>query len=528
MSNDFYNKNPLLKGIGKKINYTEEQLKEFLLCKDEPIYFIKKYCKIISLDHEEPINFDLFDYQKRFLTSIHDNRKVVSLQPRQMGKTTTVAAYILYCITFTSNYTCAILANKAAISREILARVKLMYEFLPDWIKQGVKKWNEGSIEFENGSKAFSAATTKSGLRGKSCNMIYIDEAAIIPNNIAEDFFTAIYPIISAGKNTKVILTSTPLGYNHFWKYWNESIKGTNGFVPIEVKYQEHPERDEAWAEFQKKLLGDVKYNQEVLCHFLGSTATLISGDKLSKMSSVPFVYVKDDHLSIIEYPEENRNYFISVDTSEGVGGDYSAFSVIDITKFPYKVVAKYKNNKISHLIYPNIIFDIAKKYNESYVLVEINSVGIQVAQILHDELEYENLLMVASQTKIGQHLSYHNKANYGIKTTKQVKRIGCQTLKTLIEEDKLLIFDEDIIMELTNFVEAKGSYQADEGYHDDLVMTLVLFAWATQDTLFKELTNSNARKQMFERQLLEIEQDMLPVGFYNDGQPETEVLANF
>ncbi len=263
-------------------------------------------------------------------------------------------------------------------------------------------------------------------------------------------------------------------------------------------------------------------------CHFLGSTATLISGDKLSKMSSVPFVYVKDDHLSIIEYPEENRNYFISVDTSEGVGGDYSAFSVIDITKFPYKVVAKYKNNKISHLIYPNIIFDIAKKYNESYVLVEINSVGIQVAQILHDELEYENLLMVASQTKIGQHLSYHNKANYGIKTTKQVKRIGCQTLKTLIEEDKLLIFDEDIIMELTNFVETKGSYQADEGYHDDLVMTLVLFAWASQDTLFKDLTNINSRKEMFEQQMFEIEQNMLPIGFYNDGQTEDEVLANF
>lgn len=522
-----YKNNPLLKGVGQKINYTEDQIKELILCKEDPVYFIKTYCKIVSLDHEEPILFDLYGFQERFINTVHTERKVISMMPRQMGKTTTTAGYLIHQVIFNGSYTVAILANKASAAREILSRMKLMYEFLPSWMQHGVKKWNEGSIELENGSKAFTAATTKSGLRGKSCNLLYVDEVSSVPNNIAEEFFTAIYPIVFAGKTTKIILTSTPIGYNHFWKYWNDSIKKINGFIPVEVIYKEHPDRDEEWANEQLKLLGSVKFQQEVMCSFIGSSNTLISGSKIAQLSAMEFLYT-NDNLDITEYPKEGHDYFISVDCAEGIGGDYSTASVIDITEFPYKVVGKYRSNKISYLLFPNVLFTLAKRYSNASVLLEINSVGNEVARTLYEELEYENVLMVSSERRIGQHLSLHGQANYGVRMTKQVKRLGCHSLKTLIEEDKLLIFDKDIISEISVFIESKGTFKADEGYYDDLMMSLVVFAWAVQDDMFKDLTNKNTRKAIFEKQMDEIDQQMLPVGFYFDGSEDEEVLSDF
>lgn len=365
------------------------------------------------------------------------------------------------------------------------------------------------------------------GILSHNCNFLYIDEAAIIPNNIADEFFTAIYPIISAGKKTKIVLTSTPKGYNHFWKYWNEAEKGTNGFAHLRVHYKEHPKRDEKWAKEQRELLGEVAFNQEVLCSFIGSSHTLISGDTLSKLSAKDYIWQKNDY-DAIEEPQIGHTYFIAVDTSEGIGGDASAFLVIDVTKFPYFTVGKFKCNTISYLLYPNIIHQIAKLYNDAFVLVEINSIGNSVAQILYDELEYENILMVSQRTKDGQFLSLSAKANYGVKTTKQVKRIGCHTLKTLIEEEKLLIFDEDTIRELSTFIESRGTYAADEGYHDDLVMSLVLFAWATQDAMFKDIVNVDTRKAILEQRLKDLDNQMLPVGFYSDGLEEDEMLSIF
>lgn len=526
--NEFtYNSNPLLKKTGASVSYTKEQVEELIKCKEDPIYFIENYCKIVSLDHEDPILFSLFEYQKNFIKSMHENRRLISMQPRQMGKTSVVAGYICWYVGFQSNQTVAILANKGDVAQEVLTRVKFMYEHLPTWMQHGIKKWNEKSIVLENGSKIITAATTKSGLRSRSCNFLYIDEAAIIPNNIAEEFFTAIYPIISAGKKTKIILTSTPKGYNHFWKYWNEAITNKNGFSYLEVKYYEHPQRDEAWAREQRQLLGELAFQQEVLCSFIGSSLTLISGDTLSRLSFVEYVYQKNE-VDFIEYPEKDHIYFIPVDTSEGVGGDYSAFSVVDITKFPYRVVAKFRSNKINYLFYPNIIHQIAKMYFDAFVLVEINSIGNQVAHILHDDLEYENLMMVSQETKKGQYLSLENKANFGVKTTKQVKRIGCQTLKTLIEDNKLLVTDKDIINEFTTFIETKGSYAADTTYHDDLVMTLVLFAWATQDNMFKDIINTDTRKAIIERREKEMEDFILPVGYLNDGLEEDEEILSF
>jgi len=318
MDNNSYNGNQNLKQIGFTIEYTADNVKEILTCKDDPIYFIKNYCKIVSLDSEALIPFDLFPYQERVITAINDNNRTLVMTGRQQGKTQTVAAYILWYTLFNNNKQVAILANKASAAREVLSRYQLMYENVPMWMQQGIKTWNKGDIELENGSKILTAATSASGIRGKSINMLYIDEAAIIPNNVAEEFFTSVYPVVSAGKTTKIVLSSTPYGYNHFWKFWNEAEQGINGFFPVRVEYTEHPKRDKAWADQQRELLGEVKFNQEVLCHFLGSSYTLISGDCLARLSHLPFVYQKDN-VDIVEQPTAGRSYFITVDTSRGV-----------------------------------------------------------------------------------------------------------------------------------------------------------------------------------------------------------------
>jgi len=523
-SKNSYNGNRSLKQIGFVIQYTSEQVSELMICKDDPIYFIRKYCQIVSLDSEMLIPFDLFPYQERFLNAIQENRRVISMQPRQMGKSQVVAAYVLWYTLFNRNKTVAILAHKSDGAMEILSRYQLMYENLPLWMQQGIKTWNKGDVELENGSSVFTAATSQSGIRGKSVNLLYVDEVAIVPNNIAEQFFTSVYPVVSAGQTTKIILTSTPLGYNHFWKFWNEAERGTNGFIPIKVEYFEHPKRDLKWAEEQKALLGEVKFNQEVLCKFLGSTNTLISPDVISNLSPKSYIYEKDN-LDILESPQLNNSYFITVDTSRGVGGDYSAFTVIDTTKYPFSVVAKYRNNTISPLLYPDIIVKLAKDYNNAYILVEINDIGQQVADLIYNELEYENMIWVGSDARYGQTLSISGKnSSLGIRTTKQIKRIGCSSLKSLVENSKLLIFDKDIISEISTFVENKGSFEADEGYNDDLVMTLVLFAWASNDPLFKDLMNSNNRKALYSQQIKNIEEDLTPFGFIDNGVPEDAV----
>lgn len=516
-----YNGNRSLKQIGYALEYTYEHIQEILKCKDDPIYFIKTYCKIVSLDSEQLVPFDLYPYQEKFINTLQDNRRVISMQPRQMGKSQTVAAYVLWYSLFNNNKTVAILAHKSDAAMEILSRYQLMYENIPLWMQQGIKTWNKGDVELENGSSVFTAATSSAGIRGKSVNLLYVDEAAIIPNNIAEAFFTSVYPVVSAGETTKIILTSTPLGYNHFWKFWNDAENNSNGFTPLRVEYYEHPKRDLKWAEEQKALLGEIKFNQEVLCAFLGSSNTLISADTIARLSPKPFIYSKDN-LDVLEEPRKENTYFITVDTSRGVGGDYSAFTVIDATNYPYSIVAKYRDNKISPLLYPDIIHKVAKDYNNAFILVEINDIGQQVADIIHNDLEYENMIWVGSDSRYGQFLSSSGKNSHlGVRTTKQIKRIGCATFKSLVEENKLLIFDKDIISEISTFIEHNGSFEADEGYHDDLTMSLVLFAWASNDMLFKDLMNANNRQALFSQQIKAIEEELTPFGFIDDGTPE-------
>jgi hypothetical protein len=537
MADTSYMNNLNLKKVGVALSYTEEQIIEIQKCSEDPVYFIDNYCYIITLDHGiQP--FKLYDCQKEKIRVIHENRKILLMEGRQQGKTQSSVAYILWYTLFQEAKNVAILANKETAAREAMSRYQMMYENLPIWMQQGVKVWNKGDIELENGSKVFTSATTSSGIRGKSVNLLYIDEAAIIPNNVADAFFTSVYPVISSGKTTKILITSTPLGYNHFWKFWNDAENGRNDFVSLYIPYWKIPGRDEKWAEEQKRLLGELKYNQEVACQFLGSSLTLIRGDVIGQMSYDNPI-LSDNGLDLYEYPIKGERdkegkiivhphaYIIVADTAQGVGGDYSAFVIIDITEVPYKLVGKYRDNKIAPMLYPSVIHKLAKQYNDAYVLVEVNS-SEQVAHILYSEYEYENILFVTKNSK-GQAITGGfggaNKTRLGVHTDKKVKRIGCFTFKSLVEEKKMLIPDADIISELSTFIQVRDSYKADEGYHDDLVMPLVLFSWITTNPYFKEISNVNLREAIYQEKIKQIEHEMLPLGYIDDGQQEELML---
>jgi hypothetical protein len=539
MNNNGYNGNASLKRAGIDLSYTEKEVLELAKCVENPTYFIDNYCYIVTLDHGiQP--FKLYDCQKEKVETIHNNRKVIIMEGRQQGKTTVAAAYILWYTLFQESKTVAILANKASTAREIMSRYQLMFEHLPPWMQQGVKTWNKGDVELENGSVVFTAATTAAGIRGKSVNLLYIDEAAIIPNTIADQFFTAVYPVISAGQTTKILITSTPLGYNHFWKFWNDAVNKVNDFIPMFIPYSRIPGRNEAWALEQRRQLGELKYNQEVLCKFLGSSLTLIDSSTIEYMSTCPTVYSKDG-LDLYEYPikaerddEEKlvrkpHSYVIVADTAKGVGGDYSAFVIIDITEVPYKLVGKYRDNKIAPMLYPTIIHKVARDFNDAYVLIETNS-SEQVAHILHNELEYGNLVFVNRSTKTGQMVSGGfggGKTQLGVNTDKRVKRIGCFTFKSLLEEKKLLVFDADVISEISTFIQVRDSYQADDGYHDDLVMPLVLFSWLTTNPYFREMSDVNIREAMYQERIKQIEEEVVPFGFIMNGGEDELIVED-
>lgn len=508
-----YRSNPNLRPAGTVIQYEEEQIAEYVKCKFDPIYFIKTYVKIVHVDRGL-ISFELYPFQERLIRTFHENRLIISMQPRQYGKTQTTAAFLLHHIIFNDNKLVAILANKALIAREILARVQLAYENLPKWLQQGILTWNKGSIELENGSKIIAASTSATAIRGLSVSLLYLDEFAFVENNSAEEFFTSVYPTISSGKKTKIIMSSTPNGFNHFYKFWNEAEEGINGFRPFRVHWHEHPERDEEWFKMQKAVLGEMKFSQEVLCEFLGSSMTLLSGSTLARLTYKQPIHIFKDvpGLRIYEDPKPNRSYVMTVDVSRGRHLDYSAFVVWDISTQPYTQAATYYNSEIPPMLYPSIIFNVGRKYNDAFILVEINDIGEQVANILYYELEYENMFWTKSEIlgKIGSNNPYP-----GIRTTKKTKRIGCANLKDMIDNNQMIISDFTFIQELATFVQSKtGSYEADEGFHDDLVACGWLFAWMTVQTFFKDLTDSDIRLKMHEKNIQQLEEELTPFGF--------------
>ena len=520
-----YHGNPNLKPLAYQHDFTAHEISEYVKCQNDTKYFIENYVKIVTLDKGlQP--FKLFECQKGKVDLIMNSRKVILMEGRQQGKTVTAAACILHYTIFQEDKTVAIMANKASAAREVLNRYQIMYENLPLWMQQGVRVWNKGDVELENNSKVLSAATTASAIRGKSVNWLYIDEAAIIPNNIADEFFTSVYPTISAGETTKILLTSTPLGYNHFWKFWNEAEKKVNGFDHMFIPYYEIPGRDEKWLEEQKGLLGEVKFNQEVMCEFLGSTNTLINATTIGRLSTKEPEYSKAG-LDIFEAPQEGKYYAMACDTARGIGGDYSAFVVVDITAMPYRVVAKYRDNTIAPMLFPDVIGKVGRDYNNAFILVEVNDIGQQVVEILHGEVEYDNILSTVTEQQ-RQYISpgFGKQTKLGVNTSKSVKRQGCFTFKSLLEEQKLLIFDEHIIHEISTFIEKGNSYQADEGYHDDLVMCMVLFGWLASQTFFKDMTDVNVREGLFGQKMGEIQTSLTPYIRVDGQEPEFEVIG--
>ena len=516
--------NKKIRPDGWKHPYTMAEMIEFEKCKNDPIYFIRNYVKIISLD-AGMVNFDMFGFQEKYIRMLLENRKTICKLFRQGGKTTCTAAAICWYIIFSDTpQNVAVLAHKASGAREILSRIKLMYEELPPFLQHAVKEWNKGSIWLSNGSKVTAAATSASAARGGSINWLYLDEYAFVGANIADEFFASVFPTLSSGKTTKISVTSTPIGYNHFWKMWDEAEKGLNGFATFTANYWERPGYDKDWAADQLRVLKELKFNQEILMHFLGSSNTLIAGAYIATMTAYEYVYQKDG-LDIIEKPQPGHTYVAVADTSRGVGGDSSVVTMIDITTVPYKLVAKYRDNKVQPMLFPSIIYKMAMDYNEAFVLVEINDNGQSVSDALFHEMEYENLLWI-SKEKGGQKVSSgfgKGTSQSGVRTDKLVKRVGCSTLKSLIEENKLLVNDRDFIQEFSTFTEMKGSFAADVGYHDDLAMTMVLFAWLTTSPYFKELTNVNLRTTIYQERIAAIEQELTPFGAINDGRQKPE-----
>ena len=519
MSNDVYLGNPLLKKANTPIEFTQEQIEEYIKCREDPVYFAQNYVQIVTLDHGlQP--FKTYDFQEKLIKNFHNHRFNICKMPRQTGKSTTCVSYLLHYAIFNDSVNIGILANKATTARELLARLATAYENLPKWMQQGILVWNKGNIELENGSKILAASTSASAVRGMSFNILFLDEFAFVPNHIADAFFASVYPTITSGKSTKVIIVSTPHGMNHFYRMWTDAEKSRNEYVPTDVHWSEVPGRDAVWKEQTIANTSEQQFKIEFECEFLGSVDTLIAP---SKLKALVFDQPLNSNagLDIHAVPENGHDYAIAVDVARGVGNDYSAFVVVDITSFPHRVVAKYRDNTIKPMLFPSVIYDVAKSYNEAFILCEVNDVGDQVASILQYDLEYQNLLMCSMRGRAGQIVGQGfsgSKTQLGVKMSKTVKKVGSLNLKTMIEEDKLIFNDYEIISELTTFISKHNSFEAEEGCNDDLAMCLVIYAWLVAQDYFKELTDQDVRKRLYEEQKNQIEQDMAPFGFINDG----------
>ena len=527
--------NPNLKKANVAQSFTPDEVQEYIKCSQDPVYFIQKYIRIVSLD-KGLIPFEMYDFQVDMTRKFHAERFNIAKLPRQSGKSTIVTSYLLWYVLFNDNVNVAILANKAATAREMLGRLQLSYENLPKWLQQGINQWNRGSLELENGSKILAASTSASAVRGMSFNVIFLDEFAFIPNHIADQFFSSVYPTISSGKSTKVIIISTPHGMNMFYKLWHDAERGKNEYTTTEVHWSEVPGRDAAWKEQTIKNTSEEQFRVEFECEFLGSVDTLISASKLRTM-----VYdepiTRNKGLDVFTEPEPEHQYVITVDVARGVTKDYSAFTVIDTTTIPYKMVAKYRNNTIKPLLFPNIIHQVATAYNHAFVLCEVNDIGGQVADILQFDLEYDNLLMCAMRGRAGQVVGQGfsgNKTQMGVKMSTTVKKTGCANMKQLIEDDKLILTDYDVISELTTFIQKGQAWEAEDGCNDDLAMCLVMFSWLATSDYFRELHDNDVRARMYMEQKEQIEADMAPFGFISDGlddetfvDPEGQVWSN-
>ncbi len=506
-----------VKKDGVQQDWTEEEIVEYQRCFDDPVYFTQTYVKIVSLD-EGLVPFSLYPYQNKMFGHFNDNRFSIVLACRQSGKSISVCAYLLWYVLFNPEKTVAILANKGQVAREMLARVTLMLENIPFFLQPGCKALNKGSLEFSNNSRIIASATSGSSIRGLSVSLLYLDEFAFVEK--ASEFYTSTYPVISAGGDTKVIITSTANGLgNVFHKLWEGSQQNTNEFKPFRVDWHDVPGRDEKWKALTIANTSQLQFDQEFGNTFFGTGDTLINAETLLKLrASNPSHMLDGGDVLVYKEVEKKHDYVMTVDVSKGRGQDYSTFNVIDISVRPFEQVAVYRNNTISPLLFPNIIYKYAKLYNDAYVVIEANDQGGLVCNGLYYELEYENM-HVRSALKADQ---------LGVEMNKKVKRIGCSAFKDVLENNKLIIHDEQTIIEISTFVSRGVSFEASTGNHDDLVMNLVMFGYFITGQYFSDMTDINIKDLMFRHKMKEIEDDIVPFGYVDQGveleiEPPTE-----
>lgn len=504
--------NPNLRRVREVIAMSDEQVQEYLACMHSPEYFIEHYMKIVNVD-KGLVTIPLWDFQRKMIHMFHENRFSILMTARQVGKSTCVVGYAVHQLLFNDSHAIALLSNKGASASELMAKLKLAYEYLPKWMQQGIVTWNKRSIELENGSKCVSVATSSSSVRGGAYNMVICDEFGFVPENIAIEFFSSTYPVITSGKTTKIIIISTPNGFNLFHRMWKEALEGLNGYAHFSVRWNEVPGRDAKWEQENRIALGDAQFEAEMNLRFLGSQGTLISAMKLGALAHRKPLISRDDHVRIFKPPMKDHQYVITVDTSHGAQLDDSAFIVTDVTQIPYEQVAVFNDNEMPVLQYPALIHATAMYYNEAFVLVEVNDVGLTIAYGLQQDLEYGNLLTTV-KTPRGQRIGggFSPKTQPGLKMTPQAKRIGCANLKAIIEGDKYLVSDYDTIKELSTFIAVGKSFEADSGHKDDLPMCLVLFSWLTSQQYFTDLGTTNIRQAFIDIQQQEFE-ELPPAG---------------
>lgn len=516
MNTDYYKGNPLVKRDGIQQEWNQDDVTEYIKCMRDPVYFAETYAKIISLD-KGLVSFNLYPYQREMFKQFNENRFSIVLACRQSGKSISSVIYLLWYAIFQPEKTIAILANKGSTAREMLARVALALENLPFFLQPGCKILNKGSIEFSNNSRIIAASTSGSSIRGMSVNLLFLDEFAFVER--ASEFYTSTYPVISAGKDTKVIITSTANGIgNIFHRLWEGAVQGTNEYKPFQVNWWDVPGRDEEWKRQTIANTSQLQFDQEFGNTFFGTGDTLISAASLMELRvKQPIRILEGGKLLVYKEPSAGHEYIITVDVSKGRGQDYSTFTIIDVTERPFKQVAVYRNNVISPILFPNIIYKYAMVYNKSYVIIESNDQGGIVCNGLYHDLEYENIHL-ESTVKSGA---------IGIEMNKKTKRLGCSGIKDLIEERKLEICDEQTIMEISTFVAKGQSFEASEGNHDDLMMNLVMFGYYTITQSFFNMTNIDLKRMMFEEKMRQIEADILPFGFIDDASEEIEHIES-
>ena len=505
--NEFgYLGNNNVKRDGVETQFTQTEVQEYAKCMNDPAYFATNYVKIISLD-SGLVPFKLYPYQSDMFHHFNDNRFSIVLACRQSGKSISSVAYLLWYACFHPEKTIAILANKGATAREMLARITLMLENLPFFLQPGCKALNKGSIEFSNNSRIIASATSGSSIRGMSINLLMLDEFAFVENDA--EFYTSTYPVISSGKNTKIIITSTANGVgNVFHKLWEGAVQKTNEFAPFTVNWWDVPGRDEKWKQQTIANTSELQFDQEFGNNFHGRGNTLIAANALLEQKAIDPLHFQEN-VYLYKKPVEGHNYVMCVDVAQGRGQDYSTFNIIDISTDPFEQVAVFRDNELSPMLFPDIIYKYANVYNKAFILVESNDQGSIVAHGLWYDLEYENMFLESMIKSDG----------IGIRMNRRVKRIGCSAMKDLIEQRKLFVNDSNTIIEMSTFVARGNSYQASAGNHDDLVMNLVLFGWFTSTDIFAEMTQVDMKHLLYSEKLKEIQNDLPPFGIIDDGR---------